>query len=281
MIADFHNDYLTNENFRLIFSNYAWEDNVIVSAIFKGNRDLSCVENLCRDYFDILSKLDTHNALKFYLSFEDFSYKAPLEVLVEKFLRYKPSYVGMTWNYENDLAFGALAEGHVKPSGKKMISTLNELGIPVDLAHLCKQSFYDAIQLAETVVCSHTCFYDVNAHPRNIDFNQIKEIINKNGLIGLTFYAPFLNSKSNKVTIEDVFKHIDYFVQRFGCNNLAIGTDFYGCNDFPKGFSDYSFEPTFRQFLKDKGYSDDCIDKIFYKNLNTFLVDNKNRQSKM
>ena len=281
MIADFHNDYLTNENFELILNDYIRMDNVIVSALFKGKRDITHAENLCQNYLKALDNLVIDDARKFYLGFEDFSYECEIDLLIEKFLLYKPCYVGLTWNYENQLAYGAMTDGRVKPKGKRLISVLNDLHIPVDLAHLSKQSFYDVIDLAETVVCSHTCFCQINKHPRNIDYEQIKQIINKNGLIGLTFYAPFLNAESKDLTIEDVFKHIDYFVERFGAENLAIGSDFYGCNDFPKGFSDYSFEPTFRQFLKDKGYSDDCIDKIFYKNLNTFLVDNKNRQSKM
>lgn len=263
MIADFHNDYLTSENNLSVLRGYSNDKNIIVGAIFKGNKDYVYAKKLLNDFL----KNKTDNL---YFAFEDFSYEEDLLNLSHGLLNFNPVYVGLTWNGENSLAYGVGSHGKVKRRGVCVIEQLRKRKIPLDVAHLSEESFYDALNYTDDIVCSHTCFYDLNPHPRNLKLRQIKEIVLRNGLIGLTFYRPFLTDKPY-ADLTDVVKHIDYFVQKFGYTNLAIGTDFYGCSDFPEGFSDYTFEAPLYEALVKLGYSENAIRGVFYDNLSRFL----------
>lgn len=281
MIADFHNDYLVDTNCYKIINNYVNSDNLIVSAIFRGRRDFLFAKYLCKIFSEALNeRAKLKKPKNLFLAFEDFGYECDMALLRQGLLSRNPCYVGLTWNGENNLAFGCGASGRIKPRGTALIKELNKRKIAVDTAHLSKRSFYDVIDLAQSVVCSHTCFYDVNQHERNIDFYQIKQIVERGGLVGLTLYTPFLTEKGYS-TVEDVYKHVDYFANHFGVDYLAIGTDFYGCDNLPKGFKDYSFEYLLTDFLLSKGYKASDVNKILYGNLKAFLVGNKNRQTRI
>lgn len=263
MIADFHNDYLTSKNNLNVLKDYSNGKNIIVGAIFKGNKDYVYAKKLLNDFL----KNKTENL---YFAFEDFSYEEDLLNLSHGLLNFNPAYVGLTWNGENCLAYGVGSHGKLKRRGVQIIERLKKRKIPLDVAHLSEESFYDALNYTDDIVCSHTCFFDLNPHPRNLKLRQIKEIVLKNGLIGLTLYRPFLTDKPY-ADLTDVVNHIDYFVQKFGYKNLAIGTDFYGCNDFPDGFFDYTFEAPLYEALAKLGYSENAISGVFYDNLSRFL----------
>ncbi len=267
MIADFHNDYLTANNACNIIKQYNEADNLVVGAVFRGNRDFICAKSLCRIY----GKFCGSNQV---IAFEDFGYDVDLPILFHGLLGVNPLYVGLTWNGENNLAFGCFSDGKIKKRGATVIKELNRRKISVDTAHLCEKSFYGVIESADSVICSHSCFNDIRQHPRNLKYSQIREIIMKGGLIGLTLYVPFLGD-NDTCDIEQVYRHIDYFCQSFNPRYLCFGTDFYGCDKFPLGFNDYYFENTLIDFLLSKGYSYDVISGILYKNLATFI------QSKM
>lgn len=263
MVADFHNDYLTHSKKEEIICEYKQKDNVIIGAIFKGERDYVSAKSILHFYL----KNKARNLL---FAFEDFSYDEDFNNLIHGLLDYKPIYVGLTWNYENSLAHGAFSDGKIKRKGIELIKEMNVRKISLDVAHLCEKSFYDALNFTDDIVCSHACFFDINKHPRNLKKKQIEEIVKRDGLVGLTLYSPFL-SNNERTNVDDVFRHIDYFAENFGLKNLSIGTDFYGCNDFPVGFGDYDFSITLKHYLLLRGYKEESIDGILYGNLAKFL----------
>lgn len=259
MIADFHNDCLTSEKARALLSSYAESDNAVVCAFFKGRRgeaDAFSAVKLFSEYGRSENRL--------FLSFEDFSFEN--EQTVERLLDFNPVCVSLTWNGENFLAGGAFSVGDLTPAGERRIALLNERKIPLDVAHLNERSFFSAYEKADTVVCTHCGFKGVKNHLRNLSDEQIKLVLEKNGLVGLAFYSGFLAGGEDAV-----FQSLDYFVQRFGCNGLCLGTDFNGCNDFPVGYGDYFFEEGLRSKLVKYGYSSADVDGIFYENLLGFL----------
>lgn len=267
MIADFHNDYLTNVKKEDITRDYASSKNIVVGAIFKGNNDFEYSKSI----LDFFLKNEKENL---YFAFEDFSYQGNLDKICSTFLDCNPAYVGLTWNGENSLAYGAMTSGKIKKRGVSVVKQLKKRNIPVDVAHLSEESFYDLLNYTDDILCSHACFYDVNPHPRNLKKGQIKEILASGSLIGLTFYRPFL-TKNDKSDVQDVIKHIDYFADNFSLENLSIGTDFYGAEDFPYGFSNYSFEEILTENLLKHGYSERNLENIFFRNLSSFLQNRK------
>jgi len=254
MIFDLHNDIILEKNIDYI-NDFIGNNKVILA--------------ICGTHIDEASALKhAKTASKIsYVAFEDISCSKNLSALIE----YKPFYCSLTWNYNNEYAGGALDDGRLTNKGKYAINLFNENKIPIDLAHLNRKSFFDVIELSDKVLCSHTCFDYINSHKRNLSDEQIKMIIAKKGIIGLTFVSEFLTDKT--ATYMDIIKHIAYFVDKFGIDSLAIGSDFFGTKPIKKIRKYEDFSILYGELLK-IGFTENDVEKIFYINANNFLLNN-------
>lgn len=260
IISDFHNDYLTSENFsELGLKKLNKQCDYNVFAVYKGVNTFFDVKNICKNY----KKLNLKNA---FLAFEDVDYIN--EENIDDILIYNPVYCSLTWNYENSLAYGCYSDGKIKSKGKNICKILNKNGVYIDTAHLCKKSFYGVIDTCDKIINSHTCFNDFNYHLRNIDDFQIKEIIKRQGLIGVAFVTDFLGGEK---TAKRVAECIDFFVQKYGSDYICLGTDFFGTDKLPKDLLNYKMIINLVEKLLKIGYNISVIEKITYLNLKNFL----------
>lgn len=172
-------------------------------------------------------------------------------------------YCSLTWNANNGFAGGTLDDGQLTESGKEVIRIINDSGCVVDLAHLNKKSFYQALDNAKYVMCSHTGF---NGHLRSLDDRQIRALIARDAIIGLCTVRAFTDAYS----AEQFVKVIDGFVQKYGCNSLAFGTDFNGSDDIPDDINGYNKLVKIKDLLIRRGYTREDVNKIFFENANTF-----------
>ncbi|MCL2177061.1 MAG: membrane dipeptidase [Firmicutes bacterium] len=198
--------------------------------------------------------------------------EAELDRMLTSLISLKPFCVSLTWNNQNLLAGGADSVGGLSEIGKQIVRVFQHHNVYIDTAHLNEQSFYDVCRVSEKrLVNTHTAFYDVNPHMRNLKKRQLKTLVENDGLVALTLVPQFLSGSGECVSIDHVIKHIDYFAQCFGVDNLCIGTDFFGTDALPKGLEDY---PDFKR-LKDKllgrGYKESEIYKIFVGNAQAFI----------
>jgi len=68
-------------------------------------------------------------------------------------------------------------------------------------------------------------------------------------------------------TLEEVLDHIDHVKNLVGIDYIGIGSDYDGVGDsLPVGLKDVSTYPNLVQGLLDRGYSEEEIEKILYKN---------------
>ena len=262
MLADLHNDFVTDERFLNILSEYEKSHNIIVGAIFKGRRSFE-------DFYRLAKVFTEKKSKNLYLAYEDFTFVKDFKTL-ELLLDFNPFYVTQTWRGDSINGGGAGSGSGLTARGKDIIKLLNERKIFVDAAHLSKKSFYETLEIADNVVCSHTAFSAVNEHKRNLDGFQLKALHERGVKVGLLLYPYFLNGTA-RATVDDVYKHIDYYVNSFGDDDLCIGTDFYGCDVYPENMSDYSFESVLTDKLLSAGYLMTSIKKILYKNLKSIL----------
>jgi membrane dipeptidase len=73
---------------------------------------------------------------------------------------------------------------------------------------------------------------------------------------------------SLKSDINMVVNHIDRVVQLAGIDHVGIGSDFDGVDgDLPTGLEDVSTYPNLIYTLLKRGYTEEDIEKICYKNL--------------
>ena len=177
----------------------------------------------------------------------------------------------LTWNGENAIAGGADTDVGLKDFGKSVIKALNRFDIMVDLAHLNKKSFYSAIEIAKRPIVTHSCLEYVNNHRRNIDDNQLKLIVQKNGILGLCFYPVFLGEGD---VFENIYKNIYHILDLGYEDYLSIGSDFDGA-DMSEKLYDISAVPNLYDYLNARNISEEILNKIFFNNAYKFFSKTK------
>lgn len=178
----------------------------------------------------------------------------------------KPAYCSLTWNYDNALAGGASGESDLTAEGRDFIKILNKQNIAVDLAHLNRRSFYSALSIADRPVVSHCGFAPCRAHPRNITREQAELVVEKNGIVGLSPVPEFtLNGDK-----DGFFAALYAFIEMFGCANLAVGTDFYGCNSI-SGLESYDLLVSELYCRLARRYGEKTAEAVLYENARRFF----------
>lgn len=270
MISDSHNDFLTHLKLFGPKKKYikSLHDAAYINAAFWTTESHNIVTKL-HSYRQVIDAYSNGNML---LSIEDCSfldasnYKALLDNQV--------SACGLTWNYDNQYAGGAEGKSKLSSIGKKLVQKLESDGMVVDISHLNHKSIDDIFEIStKPIFCSHSNIYSLCHHSRNLTDEHIKNIYATNGYLGINLVDYFL-SYSN-ANFDDVIKHIDYFVQKYGADNIGLGTDIFGSDHLVA--SDYA---TIERLLSNKltvlGYSWKDIENILYKNFQNFANNNLN-----
>ena len=255
-IFDLHNDCLTGCKNYVKYLNKN-SNHFISTAIYKG--DLSF-----NDALKIADYIKHFKNAK--VCFEDVSYNG---LKIDEIISLSPLYVSLTYNGENEFGYGVDYDLPLKPKGVEFSKYLSKKGVVIDTAHLSKRGVYTLLDNGCKIINSHTCLNSVYNHKRNITDNVAKNILQNKGLIGLTLVGYFLCEKN--ATIFDYFKHVDYFLQKFGDDGICIGTDFNGTDYLPKNLTKYRHFSCLKNILIKYGYNNDTICKLFYKNAESFF----------
>lgn len=268
-INDLHNDIITSESFeysqKFFNQNYEFV-NTILLAIWtthtKYNSYLSIAE-LINQYMNSFDKMNLLFGIEDISAIEEKNYDDIVKLGI--------LYASLTWNYDNCLGGGAYGESRLLHKGKKLLGILEKANILLDTAHLNEKTFFDCIDnFSGKIINSHTCMNEIFEHKRNIKSNQIEAIIERKGIIGISLVGDFLGIQKTP-PIDKLIEHIDFYVQKYGDNNLAFGTDFYGTKNLPEGLSNYQSMHILVEKLLKIGYNKKAIEKIFWKNFDDFL----------
>ena len=119
-----------------------------------------------------------------------------------------------------------------------------------------------------------TSFLDENLRMlRNKRSEKLKTLLDKQKLTEDSPAAKLIVDKFNKenpvkyATIDMVANHIDHAVKLVGIDHVGLGSDFDGVGDsLPAGLKDVSQYPNLLYILLKRGYSEEDISKICYKN---------------
>lgn len=187
--------------------------------------------------------------------------------------------VGLTWNYENELAWGCgcdknqketdlmLVHDGLKPFGAAVIKRAEQLGMIVDLAHISYHGFWRALDVAQKpVLVSHGNCYALCPHVRNLRDEQLKALAEVNGVLGISFVPGFLNATVD-ACVEDILRHMDYGVEVAGIEHIGIGSDFDGVEQLPQGVTDTCFLTCLAEALDKRGYREQDRKKIMGDNV--------------
>jgi len=104
---------------------------------------------------------------------------------------------GISWSDKNPAFDG------INDLGREMIARMNELGIIVDISHCSRATFDGVLGAARApVIASHSCVDALCHNGRNLTDDQIKEIANCGGLVGITFVSFFLSEELGRASKE-------------------------------------------------------------------------------
>ena len=174
----------------------------------------------------------------------------------------------LTWNHRNELGDGIEVEqpGGLTKFGIAVVKEMNSLGMLVDVAHLAAPGFRDVLKTSRhPIIASHANSYTLCPHPRNLKDEQIKTLAEGGGVMGLTFYPPFIHF--DHPSLEILLDHVDHIANLAGVDCVGLGSDFDGISEVIPELSDVSRLPAFTRGLLARGYSKKAVKKILGGNL--------------
>jgi len=182
-------------------------------------------------------------------------------------------------------AHGTDAEGPLSPQGKELLKEMQRLGIILDVTHLCDECFWDAMDIYDGPLwASHQNCRTLAPWNRQFSDDQIKEVINRGGVLGMAFDGimmvpgwKHLRSKPGdfQLKIERICDHIDHICQIAGnATHVGIGTDLdggFGTEQTPMDLNSIADLQTLPGLLNKRGYTQKDIVGIMSGNFVDFL----------
>ena len=152
--------------------------------------------------------------------------------------------------------------------GKEVVGLLNYYGVMIDISHPSKEAVKQMIELSKApVVASHSSARALRDHPRNLDDEQLNLVKDNGGVVQVTALGSFLTDRKDPPpNMSDFMDHIDYMVQKIGINHVGISSDFDGGGGII-GWNDASETMNVTEALRERGYSDSEIEKLWGGNL--------------
>ena len=147
---------------------------------------------------------------------------------------YTLSHLGVTTftfshNRQNLLCTGSVerGEGGFSHLGRQTLDELALLPMMVDLVHMSRASFWDALDHYDgDLFVSHSNADALCPHPRNLTDDQIKAVAERNGVVGLNTFRGYVAPDPTKATLSDLLDHAMHIYDLVGPEHMSIGADY-------------------------------------------------------
>ena len=182
-------------------------------------------------------------------------------------------------------AHGTDSNGGIGQKGKELVKKIEELNLILDVTHLSDTSFWETIEIYNgNLWASHNNCRKFVDHNRQFSDDQIKEIIRRDGVIGVPLDAwmmvpNWIRGKSTPetmgVTLNQMIENIDHICQLSGnSNHVGIGTDLdgaFGVEQTPTDIDTIADLQKVPLMLKKIGFSESDVEKVMNQNFINFL----------
>jgi membrane dipeptidase len=170
--------------------------------------------------------------------------------------------------------------GGLYPFGVEVINKMIDIGMIIDMTHCTPAARTEIFNLNNNqrpLIMSHVGVHAMNSHPMNPTDTEIKQIAACGGVVGIILYTYWLKSpnppKNGLDLISNTAAHIKNMANIAGIDHVAIGSDFDGFTDPPDDINDSAMFPDLQSELKNSGFTDAEIEKIFKTNALRVLRD--------
>ncbi len=199
----------------------------------------------------------------------------------------------LTWNHENELASPNVIpqnEAHrlwpcqpntetgLKEKGFEFLAEMERLHIIADVSHLSDKGFWDIVEHStRPFAASHSNCRALAPHCRNLTDEMIRAMAERGGIAGLNYCAQFLDHQPSaelcRSTTALMAKHAAHFKQVGGIEMIALGSDFDGIGGHLE-VDRCDKMPLLADALQKEGFTEDEVEKIFYRNAMRFFEEN-------
>jgi membrane dipeptidase len=245
--------------------------------------NISSLENHVNLWLDE-SKSNSEKPIGYILSLEGADSLINLSYL-EKAYKYGLRIIGPAHYSTGRYASGTGTTDGFTPLGKDLLKEMDAFKMILDATHLTDKGFTEAMDLFQGPVwASHHNCRALVPHQRQLSDEQIKILIDRKAVIGGCFDAWMMKPNFTQrvssptefgIKIETIIDHYDHICQIAG-NSLhcAIGSDLdgtYGTEQSPSDMDTIADLQNLKELLSKRGYSQEDIENIFYKNWLRFL----------
>jgi membrane dipeptidase len=175
-------------------------------------------------------------------------------------------------------AHGTDACGGLTELGRPLLKGMEELGMLLDLTHMCDESFWEAMEVfGGRVLASHQNSRTLVPGVRQFSDEQMRAVIERGGVIGAALDAWMLQpgwikgeTTNESLTLEAVADQIDYVCQLAGnARHAAVGSDLdggYGTEQCPRDLDTIVDLQRLPDLLRARGYGETDIAAIMHGN---------------
>jgi membrane dipeptidase len=150
------------------------------------------------------------------------------------------------------------------PLGIELVHQLDAQRIFVDLAHVNRRGFFDAVAAhdrTQPLLVSHTGVSGVHPHWRNVDDEQLRAVADTGGVVGVIYEYGFLGDGQSR-SAALIVDHLQHIVRAVGEDHAALGSDWDGMITTPRDMPTCLELPRLVQLMLDRGFGEGCIRKI-------------------
>lgn len=197
--------------------------------------------------------------------------------------------IGLTWARSGRYARGNSTplEDRVglTPIGRDLVAEMDRLGVLHDASHLSDRALEDLFNTTpRRVVASHSncrALLDRDGQPpnqRHLTDRAIREIANRDGVIGLNLYSAFLvrpgsgggETEKRRATIDEAVAHIERVCELTGnTRHVGLGSDMdggFGADRLPQGINQPADYRKLADALIKRGWTKDQLEDFAWRN---------------